>query len=169
MAAGIPIPGGDGLRPAGLLLRERNLQQWVFLSIETSSTANDRVGGRPLVERPSSHTTVRTVRYTAVQPHRCKILAPNSFFSLTAVGAPRFCVSFVFQLSFHRKPLFSRYSAFNTPTTFRSLLKILRLFDPSRIPPVLWSLLTSCSSLLLQHVYAVCKISPGKGINFPPT
>jgi hypothetical protein len=27
----------------------------------------NRVGGRPLFERPSSHTTVRTVRYTAVQ------------------------------------------------------------------------------------------------------
>lgn len=27
----------------------------------------DRVGGYPLVEQPTSHTTVRTVRYTAVQ------------------------------------------------------------------------------------------------------
>ena len=36
----------------------------------TSLPENDsenRVGGRPLVGRPSSHTTVRTVRYTAVQ------------------------------------------------------------------------------------------------------
>ena len=36
---------GDGERhddhgPAGLLFRERDLQQWVLLSIETSSTAN---------------------------------------------------------------------------------------------------------------------------------
>ncbi len=29
--------------------------------------AYDRVGGYPLVEQPTSHTTVRTVRYTAVQ------------------------------------------------------------------------------------------------------
>lgn len=28
---------------------------------------NDRVGGYPLVEQPTSHTTVRTVQYTAVQ------------------------------------------------------------------------------------------------------
>jgi hypothetical protein len=33
---------------------------------DTSPPVN-RVGGRPLFERPSSHTTVRTVRYTAVQ------------------------------------------------------------------------------------------------------
>ena len=28
---------------------------------------NNRVGGYPLIEYPTSHTTVRTVRYTAVQ------------------------------------------------------------------------------------------------------
>ncbi len=28
---------------------------------------DNRVGGYPLVEQPTSHTTVRTVRYTAVQ------------------------------------------------------------------------------------------------------
>ena len=27
----------------------------------------NRVGGYPLIEQPTSHTTVRTVRYTAVQ------------------------------------------------------------------------------------------------------
>ena len=27
----------------------------------------NRVGGCPLIEQPTSHTTVRTVRYTAVQ------------------------------------------------------------------------------------------------------
>jgi hypothetical protein len=39
-----------------------------LVSLEgTSSGGTNRVGGRPLFERPSSHTTVRTVRYTAVQ------------------------------------------------------------------------------------------------------
>ena len=28
---------------------------------------NNRVGGCPLIEQPTSHTTVRTVPYTAVQ------------------------------------------------------------------------------------------------------
>ena len=38
-AAGIRFRGGDGLRPAGLLLRERDLQQWVLVALWTSSTA----------------------------------------------------------------------------------------------------------------------------------
>ena len=29
--------------------------------------SRNRVGGYPLAEQPTSHTTVRTVRYTAVQ------------------------------------------------------------------------------------------------------
>ena len=33
----------------------------------TSNQGKNRVGGYPLVEQPTSHTTVRTVRYTAVQ------------------------------------------------------------------------------------------------------
>ena len=38
--ARIRFPGGDGLRPAGLMLRKCNLQQWALVPIETSSTAN---------------------------------------------------------------------------------------------------------------------------------
>ena len=38
-AAGNPFQDGDGLRPAGLSFRERDLQQRALLSIETSSTA----------------------------------------------------------------------------------------------------------------------------------
>ena len=38
-AAVIRFRGGDGLRPAGLLLRERDLQQWVLMVLQTSSTA----------------------------------------------------------------------------------------------------------------------------------
>ncbi len=34
-----------------------------------ASTGDNRVGGFPLVEKPTSHTTVRTVRYTAVQSY----------------------------------------------------------------------------------------------------
>ena len=38
----------------------------------------------------------------------------------------------------------------------------LRLFSPSRFFPVLWPLLTSCSSLLLRGFFPrVCKTSPG--------
>ena len=36
----IPFPGGVGLRPAGLMFRKRDLQQWVLVPTETSSTAN---------------------------------------------------------------------------------------------------------------------------------
>ena len=34
-----PTPAGDGLRPAGLMLRERGIQYREFCSFETSSTA----------------------------------------------------------------------------------------------------------------------------------
>ena len=37
-AAGIRLHGGDGLRPAGLLLRRLNIQYRALASIETSST-----------------------------------------------------------------------------------------------------------------------------------
>ena len=32
-----------------------------------TNLSKNRVGGYPLIEQPTSHTTVRTVRYTAVQ------------------------------------------------------------------------------------------------------
>ena len=94
----------------------------------------DRVGGRPLVERPSSHTTVRTVRYTAVQPHMCKILAPNSFFPLTAVGAPRFCISFVFHTICLQEALVSKVFCFqhtNYLQVFTQDFAIVRPFPDS--------------------------------------
>jgi beta-glucosidase len=39
----------------------------VLAGVEFLIIRNNRVGGHPLLEWPSSHTTVRTVRYTAVQ------------------------------------------------------------------------------------------------------
>ena len=39
----------------------------VLGQVRTNEKSNDRVGGHPLVEWPTSHTTVRTVRYTAVR------------------------------------------------------------------------------------------------------
>ena len=37
----------------------------------------NRVRGCPLFEQPTSHTTVRTDRYTAVQPHKCVLRASS--------------------------------------------------------------------------------------------
>ena len=53
----------------------------------------NRVGDRPLIERSSSHTTVRTDRYTAVQQipcsnSSCVNLLRNSSKRLTILGNP---------------------------------------------------------------------------------
>ena len=75
-------------------------------------------------------------------------------------------------ISLCRKPSFPWYSAFNTLTSFRS---VLETYDCSALPlkkiKVLWPRLTSCSSLLLRlsdFLLPVCKSSPGKNDNFPP-
>jgi hypothetical protein len=39
---------------------------FAVLILKLIDILDNRVGGRPLIERPTSHTTVRTVRYTAV-------------------------------------------------------------------------------------------------------
>ena len=40
-------------------------------NLETCAVGRNRVGGSRTRE-PTSHTTVHTDRYTAVQPHKCK-------------------------------------------------------------------------------------------------
>ena len=61
-------------------MQKAQLFNWIFLwlftkiftaafdkFLRTKIRKSNRVGGHPLVEWPTSHTTVRTVRYTAVQ------------------------------------------------------------------------------------------------------
>ena len=47
----------------------RNLEDRRYVSCDSNGhyRLGNRVGGCPLIEQPTSHTTVRTVRYTAVQ------------------------------------------------------------------------------------------------------
>jgi len=82
---------------------------------------NNRVGGRPLLERPSSHTTVRTVRYTAVQQVPCKISnhlarSRSSSYLLSMFGNPsvsKFCTVPVSGLAYYSTLRFLRFFGFH--------------------------------------------------------
>jgi hypothetical protein len=101
----------------------------------------NRVGGRPLFERPSSHTTVRTVRYTAVQWITCstsyylpipdiQVIPDIHFVRTVSLRAFRYCNALrsLSALGFHPAPL-------NTAGSHRFLLSTRCRYLPSTREP----------------------------------
>ena len=83
-AAGIRFRGGVGLRPAGLMLRQRDLQQQAHLSIQNSSTAAavplllQGEGLNALEEKqdlrcPGNAATIRSPEFGSVAPVRVRL------------------------------------------------------------------------------------------------
>ena len=104
----------------------------------------NRVGGHPLVEWPTSHTTVRTVRYTAVRLELATqvvtYLNAVSFFFRRGRTTVHSCVVFSFQLIFPQVILCKRLAVFCAvrraihfpETSFRSALPVDSLCLPAR-------------------------------------
>jgi hypothetical protein len=134
------------------------------------SSRKNRVGGYPLIGQPSSHTTVRTVRYTAVQWITCDTSYPlpiPDIQGVTGIPTVPICVfpypnarHSLRPLGFHPTLLrlagSHRFLPSSRYDTFHPLLR-LPLFGPSRsvrsvfqeVPlTVLWPLLTSCTSAI---------------------
>ena len=69
----------------------------------------NRVGGRSLFERPSSHTTVRTDPYTAVRQLKCYLHRTSSRTVFTTLSTPLLPSGST--LSSQSQPAYLRYSA----------------------------------------------------------